>query len=197
MLEFDASIRGGKTPVDACGRHVTRMLPGRGGAGEFCLAFHAFIQALAGKHREFDLGQVQPTAMLGRAVGSPAARPSGAPRRAQTLRRAKTWRRPAKGSQTMHRAAVPPRVYSLSTRSGQPGRIGKGARTSASNCLAAPGQGSPPHRRVVETLKWKRFVSSRPARSGSRAGMDVTRLPAKVEEMAWAGQCTSFCGARM
>jgi len=65
MFELNAGIRGGKAPVD------TNPLPIAFGLLSCHLAFHfgaqadATVQTLPSEDREFNLGHVQPTVMLG------------------------------------------------------------------------------------------------------------------------------------
>src|SRR5260370_3826270 len=65
MLEFDASISGGEALVDTEGLSIALGLPSSPLAFEFGARADATIQTLPGEHREFDLGHVQPTAVLG------------------------------------------------------------------------------------------------------------------------------------
>jgi hypothetical protein len=65
MFELDAGISGGETPVDADRLPIAFGLPGCHIALQFRARADAPIQTLLSEHREFDLGHVQPTAVLG------------------------------------------------------------------------------------------------------------------------------------
>ncbi len=83
MFELNAGIRGSKAPVD------TDRLPIAIGLLGCHLAFHfgahadARVQTLPSEDREFNLGHVQPTAMLG-GNALPACRSGTTPPQAQT-----------------------------------------------------------------------------------------------------------------
>src|SRR5258708_40317782 len=65
MLELDASIRGGEAQVDTDGLSIAFGLPSSHFVFQFGARADATIQTLLVEHREFDLGNVQPTAVLG------------------------------------------------------------------------------------------------------------------------------------
>ena len=68
MAEFDAGVVGGEVPLDLALIGVGLSLPG-GEFGVECLeVVDAPVQALAGQHGEFDLGDVEPRAVLGGVV---------------------------------------------------------------------------------------------------------------------------------
>src|SRR5947209_16135663 len=68
MLELDAGVSGGKAPVDADGLPIAFGLPSGDLSFQFRARSDATIQTLPREYREFDLGHVQPTAMLGRVM---------------------------------------------------------------------------------------------------------------------------------
>src|SRR5713226_7000068 len=68
MLELDASISRSEPPVNAHFSPIAFGLPGGDLASQLCLRTDAAVQTLPREDREFDLGHVQPTAMLRRVV---------------------------------------------------------------------------------------------------------------------------------
>ena len=64
-MQFDASILGGELPVDLCLYPVSGGLPGGDFGAQGIDGVDAAIQALADHDVELDLGDVQPTAVLG------------------------------------------------------------------------------------------------------------------------------------
>src|SRR5262245_50927589 len=67
-LAFAASILGGEAPVDAASRGVAPLLPGGYFGVEGGLVREAPVEALAAEDAQFDLGDVEPAAVLGGVV---------------------------------------------------------------------------------------------------------------------------------
>jgi len=68
VLELDAGVFGGEPPVDPTTGSVARCLPGGGLPLQGRPVGQPAVQALSGQHGQFDLGHVQPAAVLGRVV---------------------------------------------------------------------------------------------------------------------------------
>ena len=64
-LELDAGIRGGEAPVHPYCVPVALLLPRSHLPPQSALVGNTAVQALPGHHPDFDLGHIQPTAMLG------------------------------------------------------------------------------------------------------------------------------------
>ena len=64
MLQFDASIRRGKPPVDGPSLGIAPLLPSGHFLGQGCLVRDTPVQALAGQDAQLNLSHIQPTAML-------------------------------------------------------------------------------------------------------------------------------------
>ncbi len=58
MAEFDAGVVGGEVPLDLALIGVGLSLPGGEFGAQGLEVLDATVQALAGQHREFDLGNV-------------------------------------------------------------------------------------------------------------------------------------------
>src|ERR1051326_9055052 len=68
MAELDPGISGGELPVDRPGGGVSVGLPGRNLLPKQGSVRDAAVQALAAQDAEFELGDVEPTAVGGRGV---------------------------------------------------------------------------------------------------------------------------------
>src|SRR5215471_2126840 len=68
VVELDASVVGGESPVDGTDGGVAGGDPGRDLLFEDLTVRQAAVEALAGQDAQFDLGHVQPAAVLGGVV---------------------------------------------------------------------------------------------------------------------------------
>ena len=64
-FEFDTRVVGGEVPVDLGSDPVSGGLPSADFGSQGVDGVDAAVEALADRHAEFDLGDVQPTAVLG------------------------------------------------------------------------------------------------------------------------------------
>ena len=68
MFEFDVRVGGGELPTDSCGAIIAPVGPVGGDLLENGAVRDATIQALTTKVTQFNLGHVEPTAVLGRVL---------------------------------------------------------------------------------------------------------------------------------
>lgn len=68
MFEFDSGIRGRKLPVNAFLGRIAPLFPLGGFLDECLQIWDPSVQALDGQGAELDLGDIEPTAMLGGVV---------------------------------------------------------------------------------------------------------------------------------
>ena len=68
MAEFDTGVVGGEVPLDLTLIGIGLPLPGGEFGAQGLEVLDAPVQALAGQHREFDFGNVEPRAVFGGVV---------------------------------------------------------------------------------------------------------------------------------